>query len=1081
MIAQTTIDKINDLDIVEVIAKHVVLKKQGANFIGSSPFKEENTPSFIVSPGKGIWKCFGSGEGGSGGISFVMKKDNLPFPEAVISIATSFNVFVDYDDSDDSKENVKKREEEANLYNINSFAAEVFQENFIQLKIDVKKKDLGNLKLSDKPIGLVIKKIYSIFPISEKYLRTSDEMAELFGIGYSTGEFKDVLARGLEKGISKKDLISAGLVKEGGKGTFDVFNKRIMFPILDHRSRVIGFGGRDPDYKKGDKFPKYINTKETSVYSKSTVLFGIHLAKKQIFSQDKANIVEGYYDVIAMFEDGYDNTVSPSGTSFTLPQAKMLKKWCSTIRLIFDTDAAGIKAAERAIRMLIPLKFEIEICFFPPGHDPDSYEGDLGEYISNNTVDAIEWLSERIFDGADSVVKKSKAEHELEKLLSEIPNTRLRSTYIKALSKTYKISKAEIESNIKSILVSKREEDREDEDFVKLPAGVDREQYEKYGFYEQQKQGDKNTGYWFINQTGKFEQRSNFIIKPLFHIESKTDNKRLIQITNHRIEKIIDVPSKGFINSTQFEEAVINEGFFYFIGTKPNFQKIMVKILEKFPSCREIKTLGWQRAGFWSFANGIIDQNFKKVDHYGIVSFDEQKYFLPAFSEVYKNVQIEDDLYENDRHFIYRKSDVSFKSWAVQFVRVHGENGKIGIAFFMATLFRDHIHRIHQVFPHLFMFGSVGTGKSYCARSINAIFHGEEQGFNLSTGTNVGFSRRLAKFLNGSVWFDEYDNDMDIKRFQQLKAAYDGLGHEKGTMSRDNRTETTKVNAASIISGQYLPTRDDNSLYTRSIVLEFKRKAEDLTHDDIIAGDILKSLERAGLSDLIVDIIKYRELIEDKYSKINLDVQKTLKDAMTDDEYSGRVMLNFSIVLTIFKILEDKLPLPFSYDQLFNQSVKMIVKQSDQINDSDALRTFWKMMEFNFSEGKINGKVDFKIESINHLTISVDRKQTEKKEFKHTTKCLFIRFTKIHPLYMEAHRKQFGENGVADTSIKQYMKNHKSFIGFTPATAFDNTKTSAFVFDYNHLGLELEHGQYKDPKEGVPHPSEPREKVDLPF
>lgn len=1058
MISQKTIDQVNELDLEAVISNYVVLKKSGSTLAGSSPFADEKTASFMVSPSKGIWKCFSSGEGGNNPISFVMKSQNMDFPEAVKEICEKHNIEIEYDDSELAAKYQELKIKQHDINQVNNLAAEFFK-------------------------GLDDKKITADGRLNKSQI-------EEFGVGFADNNYKSLLQFLTGKGVSEKKQIEAGLLTSGDKGVFDFFNNRIIFPIHNHQKKIVGFGGR----LIGEGKAKYLNTKETKLFNKSTVLYGIHLAKNYIANSKKAVIVEGYYDVIALHSNNIRNTVSPSGTAFTEQQAELLKRWSKTIRLILDSDKAGMNAASKSLSMLLELGFNVEICLLPENEDPDSIirnkeikkiikkldidsDGSgFEKYLDSLTVDAIEWQVSKYYEGAKTTIQKSDAQIQTESLLSLIPDPRRRNSYVKAVAQKWKISKTEIEKNIKLDISSRTIIEDEGGPKLKLPEGTKKEDYENYGFVERVKQGSNNTGYWFptvANNTIRFEKKSNFVIKPLFHIYAKNDNKRLIEITNKKITRIIDVSSKSFVGMNLFLEAVIDEGNFLFHGSKFNFQKVVMKIMEMFPTCVEIKTLGWQQEGFYAFSNGIAEDSFKKIDKNGIVQFDDTKYFLPAFSDVYKNVRQEDDLYENDRFFVYKKAEVTMEAWTKQFCVVHGENGKIGICFFISCLFRDYIYRIHKVYPHLFAFGDVETGKSYFARSLNSIFHGDQPGFNLSAGTNVGFYRKLEKFRNGIAWFDEYENDIDQKRFQGLKAAFDGLGHEKGVMSQDSRTATTKINSASIISGQYLPTKDGNALFTRSIVLTFKRKAEELTVKDIENGSILKKWERAGLSSMIIEIIKYRSEFESKFQGVTVQITEEMQTLLKDDEYSGRILHNFILILAPFKILMDKLTLPFSYEEMRDLSIKMIIKQSEQVSDSDALRTFWKMVEYLLASHQITPGIDFKVEEVNDLRIKLSKEKITK-TFQQPTKLLFIRFTKIHPLYMEAHRKQMGENGIAETSLKQYMNSNKSFVGLCPSTQFENGKSSAYVFEYDLAGVELE-GFVKSPKQ------EEEEKEELPF
>ncbi len=1073
MIRQTTIDKVNDIPVEAVIEKYITLTKKGATLEAKSPFTDEKTPSFKVSPAKGVWKCFSTHKGGNSGIKFVREFLGIDhFPDVITEIAGQFNIEIEYDDSDKAKENQKIAAEKSDIVDINNLAWEFFFE-----------------EESNKESLLKVEK------------RLTKTQIDHFGVGFANKQFKSLLQFLVGKGVSEQAIVNAGLASKKDKGTFDFFNNRIIFPIHNHQKKIIGFGGRGMD---GDKI-KYINTKETKLYNKSEALYGIHLAKEEIRLVKKANLVEGYYDVAAMHFNQMPNTVSPCGTALTEDQAKLLKRWCDAVRLIFDADAPGIKAARKAVELLLPLDFKVEVCFLPEGEDPDSIFrnkeiqkqieeiGGIQEYFDSLTQDGVEWLTALNFeDTSSSIIKQSKAQALTEKLISSIPDARLRTLYIKSICTKYGVSKTEIEKGVKTeILTRTKALEENDGPKLKLPKGANKEDYDNYNFVEVIKEKSNLTGYHFPKTNSQmvyFEQVSNFVITPLFHIYSKSDNKRLIKIKNKgKAGRIIDISSKAFVSFQNFQEAVIDEGNYLFYGSPIQFKKVVMKIMEKFPTCEEIKTFGWQKQGFYAFADGIATNTFKKVDVNGIIEFDKHKYFLPAFSDAYKNVREDDDLYENQRHFIYKKAPVSFERWAKQFDLVHGYNGKMGISFFIATIFKDVVYNLHKVFPLLFGFGTVGTGKSYFARSIHSIFHGNQQGFNLNSGTDVAFNAKMAQFRNATAWYDEYTNEIDLKRFQAMKGSFDGFGREKGTKGNDNRTISVKINSSVITTGQYYPTRDDNSLYTRSIVCTFDRKSENLTSDEIKLGATLKAWENEGLSSLIVDVLKYRDYFESNFidaaEKVTTDINKELKGV----EFDGRVRQNFVLIITCVKILEDKITFPFTYTELESQAIKMIIKQSAQISDSDALRSFWKIMEFLLMEYKIRIGEDFKIQQVNSINLKVDR-STEIKNFKQPKKLLFVRFSRIHPLYMEAHRKQHGENGVAETSIKSYMSSNKAFVGLCPATQFEGAKTSAYVFDYEMLGINLEiHPASKHkskPKETGPFAKEPiSEKKDekLPF
>ena len=408
-----------------------------------------------------------------------------------------------------------------------------------------------------------------------------------------------------------------------------------------------------------------------------------------------------------------------------------------------------------------------------------------------------------------------------------------------------------------------------------------------------------------------------------------------------------------------------------------------------------------------------------------------------------------------------------------------------GVEFLCASLFRDMIYSKYKIFPHLFLFGEKGSGKSQLGWSLNNVFWNGQPGFNLTAGTNVGFFRKLARARNSVTWFDEYNDYIDPKRFQALKSAYDGIGHEKGVMSRDNRTESTKVNSSCVISGQYLPTLDDNALFTRSLLLTFRKEDWQGKNEVTAAYSELKSMEETGLSTVITDITKFRDLMEKQYAPTFQNVFQKLKDELT--EYNERILRNFATVISATKILSTALKFPFEYETLFNKSKEMIIEQSAQISESEALSQFWMMIEFLFRDKRINwqnnnyAETDFKIEGLNDVKILMDRTKETLKQFDTPKRLLFMRFTRLHPLYMEMHRKQHGHNGIAMSSLKTYIHGHKAFVGLSKATQFDDGNSSAYVFDYDMLGIGLEYGKKEHTNLVVSSTGVEKKEEELPF
>ena len=393
---------------------------------------------------------------------------------------------------------------------------------------------------------------------------------------------------------------------------------------------------------------------------------------------------------------------------------------------------------------------------------------------------------------------------------------------------------------------------------------------------------------------------------------------------------------------------------------------------------------------------------------------------------------------------------------------VYGPKARIAIAFATATVFRDLIYEKYKIFPHLFLFGEKQSGKSQLAWSLSNLFFNNMPAFNLSSGTQVGFHRKLSRVKNAICWWDEYSNEIDPRRIQTLKSAFDGMGHEKGKMTRDNRTEVTKVNSSSVISGQYLPTADDNALFTRSILLSFEKKI--YSSKELGRYDELKGHEQQGLSSLVGEILKYRKDIDQGFSMVFSELMEKIKDELAADskQFEERLVRNFCTILAPVKIiLQSMMPLEmnFSFDEIYAQSKIMIAELSVQISSSESLSNFWLMTEYLLDNKLIEAGKDFEIKSVATIKATNKNGYTETLNYIEPKMILFIRFSKIHPLYMEGHRKQFGKNGVDLVSLMHYIKHHPSFIGSVSSYRFEDSISSCYAFDYETLKVNLERSQ----------------------
>ena len=430
MISKETIDKVFEFARVEeVISDFIALKKTGANFKGLSPFTNEKTPSFIVSPSKQIWKDFSSGKGGNV-IAFLMEHEQFNYPESIRYLANKYNIEII--ETNDKNENSEERNKRESLFIINSFAQEYFQ-NVVLKEVDVKNY------------------------LKERGL--SDSTIVNLNIGFSPDKKNSFYKNASEKGFSIDYLIETGLVISNENNHIDRFRGRIMFPIKSISGRVIGFGGRIIDSNK--KIAKYINSPESKIYNKSKTLYGIYESKQFIVKNDVCFLVEGYMDVVQLHEHGIKNVLATSGTSLTKDQIILIKRLTSNIIILFDGDQAGLSASMRSIDMILEEGLNVKICQFPDGEDPDSfvkkYKHDkMIEYIDQESKDLIDFIISVNNEFEKDEDKKVDLIKSILKSISLIPDLLKQEVYIKKLSSVLSIEESSLFRSFSNIKVGKK-------------------------------------------------------------------------------------------------------------------------------------------------------------------------------------------------------------------------------------------------------------------------------------------------------------------------------------------------------------------------------------------------------------------------------------------------------------------------------------------------------------------------------------------------------------------------------------------------------------------------------------------------
>jgi len=447
MISQSSIQEVmNRVDIIDVIGQFVRLKKRGTSYIANCPFHNEKTPSFHVSAAKGIYKCFGCGKGGNT-VTFIQEHEKLTYPEAIRWLADYYKIPLE--ETERSPEQVQHQLAEESLRILNEYAVQYFNSTLLETE-------------EGQAIGL------SYF----KQRGFRKEIIDRFRLGYNPEAGEEFFKAATQKGYNPELLIKAGLVKSReGRGHYDVYRGRVIFPIQSMTGRVLGFGARI--LKSNDRAPKYINTPENELYSKSRVLYGMYQSRQAIGKQDECFLVEGYTDVISLHQGGVENVVASSGTSLTEDQLRLIGQLTKNLTILYDGDAAGVKAALRGLDMALSQSFNVQLVLLPEGEDPDSFIQKSGaakfyEYVKDHKRDVIGFrLEVGLREAANDPVKKSKLVNEIAESISKINKAEdfsLQGYYIKEASSRLSVDEEGFVTLVNKYIRERLEQDKRHKD-----------------------------------------------------------------------------------------------------------------------------------------------------------------------------------------------------------------------------------------------------------------------------------------------------------------------------------------------------------------------------------------------------------------------------------------------------------------------------------------------------------------------------------------------------------------------------------------------------------------------------------------
>ncbi|MEZ5045287.1 MAG: DNA primase [Saprospiraceae bacterium] len=1045
------VNEIKGANLLDIVSRYVELKKEGSHYSGLCPFHEEKTPSFKLDTNKQLYHCFGCQEGGNNPVQFLMDKEQLSFVEAAEEVARLSNIKVEYVSNSNRAQylatNKIKQDQKKRLWETMSSV-----KNWYSSQLE---EALEALQITDDD--------YIINCAGRTYQYRT---LKTFQISYATAD--NQLAKN-KANFDQEALKELSVLKPSDSGLYDFFRDRLLFPITDHRGQVLAFGGRKPQNDTNKKNPKYLNSPESPIYKKSNVLYGIHQAKGSIHRQDHVWLVEGYTDVLTLHENDIKNVVATCGTALSEGQIALLKRYSKNVYILRDGDSAGLAAAQKDVDILIKNGCYPKIAILDQGDDPDSFlrkhkSTGFAYFVEEKLEDALIWRIMQEWD-EKTPIKKESAFKLAGELIAHIESESLRSTYIKELCSkkrmgpVLKILKDHINYYQETLFKPNQSQltQAQQKDVI------------NFGIYSTQNR-------YYVANTINIEgiQISNFTIDPIYLIIGAHDSQRLIKIENeYGRSAILNIPAASFTTLNEFKKEVERMGNYLFTGKTTDFDRIKSKIYANTPECFPLNIMGWNKKGFYVWGNGISHKGqFTPIDENGIIEFEDTRYFLPAFSKMQDYIHSDDmeEQFEFEKKFCYhmKPKSIDFKSWVTQMIDVHGWNGAMGVAFAISSLFRDIIFPKFNFFPLLNCFGPSGSGKSFFARSLMALFgqSNRHDPFNLASGTPVAFKRKLAQAINAVVFFDEYSNSIDFRRVEALKGSYDGAGHEKGIKSNDHRTITTKIRSAIILAGQQQPTQDI-ALFKRVIALNFSSSRNSLEAQ--IKAKKLKEIEESGqLTQLTQYLLTMRDQIDQHFSGEFEVLRARFYRMLKSDghEVEDRIINNHLIPLTIMYMINARLEAGINIVQFEEWCYNNVIQQSESIFSEDELSIFWRILEYlhdkgiNDSKSGIHHYQDLIVEEKAHERYQneadkKDRKDSLLKTYEQKTTLLYIRFSRIHPEYQDRHQKQRGKAGLDLQALQYYLRASAAYEGQKRAKKFGDKAYSCYVFKMEELAIEL--------------------------
>lgn len=1013
MISDKTIETVRNLDIEAVLKSWgLEFRRRGSTMFASCPFHSEKTPSFSITPGRNLWYCHSCHRGGDG-IRFYMEREGMDFLQAVEAIAKANNLHIEYtkeEQTDEQREAAKLKE------SILAAVAVVHKFFFDQLRVE----------MSDEARAA---REYA-------YSRWPEDFCSTCGIGLAPKDGTLLLDFCRSKAISEDLLLKSGIYRKDEKSgrIYTLFRNRLVIPIRDRFGRVIAFTARYLGDDKADKVGKYVNSSNSLVFTKGESVFGIDRASR---CRDALyyNIVEGAPDVLRLQSIGLDNTVATLGTAWSGAQFDILKKHIQSLCFIPDSDppkdepfGPGFKAVMTNGAEAVRRGFDVTVRELPfveeQTEDGETvlHKNDADEYILSPDIYAsipekpfILWLAEKKFSVASSLAEQRVIVAEVADLLRHIKDDAIADECIASLAK--------INGTVKSWKAAiSRAKGEARQRAAKSDPKNDAERRK-----ELLRQCNLNIidNCFYTYDEGEAVRLSNFFLESLYHIKDETNGTRLFRMVNKFNEAVeIEFRESELCSLTTFQQRVGSVGNYIWRAKIDKLNNVKEYLYRDTRSAERVRKMGWDAVnGFFAFGNGVFNgDRFLAVDDLGIVeTAPSRSFYIPATSKMYEN---NPEIYQFERLFIHEnRSGIKLYDFAIQLVKVFGDNAKIAFCYLLATLYRDVIFNRTRHFPILNLFGEKGTGKTTLATSLQSFFIHSVDPPNLGVTSVPAMNDRVSQAVNSLVVFDEYKNDLDVRKIAYLKGLWGGGGQTKKNQNTDGMAAQTIISTGIALCGQDKPTQD-MALFTRVLFLAFSKtsftKPERDAYEDLVAMCSL------GNTHLTLEVLGHRQMFEKNFSNAYSLTKSELSKIVEGEKIHDRIFGNWIIPLAAFRTLESVLSLPFSYNDLLTVAVAGMRLQNETAQESSEMGDFWEALQGFHTQGRAIDKAHFRIKW--HRTF---RSTTMKEDmiFAEPTPVLYLNSAAVAGLFNGRGASNATANRSNWSTMLSYLRSHPSFLG----------------------------------------------------